>query len=95
MDINSHYIYCGICFNDYIEAQQCNDHLLMTSCAHISCNSHFAKGKCLENEDIVLDTKTNMFKTIRHLGVPNFTNVLYAAIEISPQCSSMSPLHQS
>ena len=45
MDVNSHYISCGICFNDLTEAKQCNDQLLMTSCAHISCRSHFTHGE--------------------------------------------------
>lgn len=39
-DQNLPYIYCGICFKDNHDVEGLDNKLLLTSCAHITCDIH-------------------------------------------------------
>lgn len=40
LDLDLPYICCGICFKDYNELKGSTRKLLLTSCAHITCDNH-------------------------------------------------------
>ncbi|KAL6452180.1 CST9 Chromosome stability protein 9 [Candida maltosa Xu316] len=53
LDLDSPYIYCGICFKDNTELSiSSNNKLVLTSCAHITCDSHIqSTNSFLEDDD--------------------------------------------
>lgn len=54
LDLDLPYICCGICFKDYNELKGSTRKLLLTSCAHVTCDNHI-QSRMFQKENGILN----------------------------------------